>query len=155
MIPDIATLSIKLDETGETVVGPGRPVPAGLRTVADELEEPGTPPHLDEEPRDRVPLTIEAHQVARVFLGDEQPVEREVAATREQVVDDLVVSLELAEILAQERRPLISPARHRAAEVGGEDGVGHLVRQARCQDPVESPLHGHGLVGDLPPVETE
>lgn len=57
--------------------------------------------------------------------------------------------------LAEQRGPLVGPAGHRAAEVGGEDRVGDLVGEGRGEDPVESALDGHALVRDRAGVETE
>src|SRR5262249_18711805 len=95
---------------------PRRLVPGLLHPLADELQESGAAPNLDEEPRDRIALAVEAHQVLRILLDPEQARERHVAAPGEQGLDDLIVPLLLALVLAQEGGPLVGPARHGAAE---------------------------------------
>src|SRR3954454_12840038 len=71
--------AVELADVGQAVVGPGGDVPAGPGPVADEPEEAGAAPHLDEEARDRVALAVEAHQVAGVFLDGEEAGQGEVA----------------------------------------------------------------------------
>ena len=96
-------------------------------------------------------LTVEAHEVARIILSAKQAGQRHVAATSEQVDDDPVVATVFDAILAQERRPLIGPSRHRPAEVGGEDRVRDLVRDRRRENPIKTPFDRHLLIRHTPP----
>ena len=56
----------------------------------------------------------------------------------EDLPDQLVVAAALQVVLRQHRAALVGPARHRAAEVVGEDGVRDLVRQDAGQQPVRA-----------------
>src|SRR5262249_10190397 len=147
--------TIELANVGQSVVGSGGAVPAGVKPVADKLEKAGPSPHLDQEPRNRIALAVEAHQVVRIFLDDEEPGQWQIAPSFEQVDRYLIVPVPFALILAEQRSPLIGPAGHGPAEVGGEDGVRHLVRQRRRENSVETAFDDHVLIGNTAPVETE
>src|SRR3954471_13119607 len=83
---------VELVDAGQAVMGPRGGVPAAPGAVPDEGQEAGPPARLDEELGDRVPLAVEAHQVVGIFLDREEPFERQVAPSRDQVEDDLVVA---------------------------------------------------------------
>ena len=125
--------AVELADVGELVVTARRRVPAVFQAVADESQESRASAHLDQEPRDRITLAVEAHQVLGVFLDLEQTRQRDLAAPGQQVDGDLVVPPPLALVFAQERRPFVGPARHRAAEIAGEDRVGHFVGKAEAR----------------------
>ena len=68
-------------------------VPAVLETVADEPQETGASTHLDQKARDRITLTVKAHQVPGIVLDHEEASEGNFAAASQQIEGDLVVAV--------------------------------------------------------------
>src|ERR1700719_3250296 len=95
--------AVELTDVGELVMNSRRRVPAVFQTVADEPQEARASSHLDQETRDRIALTVEAHQVLGVILDQEETRQGKLAPARQQIDGDLVVAVPLALVFAQER----------------------------------------------------
>src|SRR5208337_2504560 len=55
--------AVELPNIGQAVVVQRRTVPSRPEAVADKVQEPGPAADLDQEPRDRITLAVERHQV--------------------------------------------------------------------------------------------
>src|SRR5580693_810852 len=93
---------VELTDVRKLIMSAGRGVPTLFETIADEPKEARASSHLDQEPRDRITLTVEAHQVFGIVLDREESSEWDFAAPREQIEGDLVVAATFTVVFTQE-----------------------------------------------------
>ena len=123
--------------------------------VGEEVHERLLAVLLDQVRAERVPLGVERQDIARVLLHREHPAERDAALGPQEVDQHSFLLGDLAAVLDRCARALVRPAGQGLAEVAGENGVRHLVRQHRVEDALAAALDLHLPAEHLAAVENE